>query len=293
MPSYKTHSIHGELIYPEIDKKTEIKKEDLKSYCMGPDAMIETDYKTFNYQHANKVREFFTTILKYIKENKLQDNGEVMAYLYGNIDHLVLDALTHPLIYYMTEDIERQHKIRPHGLVEHWIDDYTVQKYDRNKMLYYYKWFITNNDLMKLVNEVYKEVYGVNHEGLKYSFGMFSNIMYDTLARRNAVGIVPLVIKIINIGDFIYKKNLDRVLPYLNLEHNIWTNPETGEELRESFDDLWKKAIEISLETISDVNKYLYQDKQLTNQLILNDTSYNTKLPCKNGQSLKYVKKYR
>ena len=143
-----------------------------------------------------------------------------------------------------------------------------------------------------MIDELYKKVYGVEHEGIKYSLGMFSTIMFDTLARRNAVGIVPFVIKIINIGDFIYKKNLDRVLPYLNLKHNIWTNPETGEELRASFDDLWKKAVEISLETISDVNKYLYQDKQLTNPLILNDTSYNTGLPCENGQSLKYVKKY-
>jgi len=293
MPNYKTHSIHGEILLPEIDKKTEIKKEDIKAFCMGPDAMITTDYKTFDYQHANNVREFFLAMLKYIKENKLQDNSEVMAYLYGNIDHLVLDSIMHPLIYYMTEDIETKHKIRPHGLVEHWIDDYVAQKYDKNQMLYYRKWFICDAKLIKLINDVYKNVYNVNKEGLNYSLGLFSTIMYDTLARRNAVGIVPLVIKIINIGDFIYSKDLSRVLPYLNLEHDIWYNPETGEELKASFDDLWNKATEVGLETIEDVNRYLYGDKELNNSLILNNTSFNTGLPCETGQSLKYIKKYR
>ena len=293
MPSYKTHSIHGELLLPEMDKIIEIKKEDLKDYCMGPDALIETDYRIFDYQHANKVKEFFMTMLKYIKDNKLQDNSEVMAFLYGNVDHLVLDGITHPLIYYMTEDIERKHKIKPHGLVEHWIDDYIVQKYHRNSVCYYHKLFVNDNELMKMINEIYKRVYGCNFESLKYSFGMFSNIVYDTLARRNVIGIIPLVIKIINIGDFIYKRDLERVLPYLNLEHDIWLNPETKEEYHDSFDDLWKKANEVSLETIRDINKYLYGDKEFKNSLILNNTSYNTGLPCETGQGLQYIKKYK
>ena len=146
---------------------------------------------------------------------------------------------------------------------------------------------------MKMINEIYKRVYGCNFESLKYSFGMFSNIVYDTLARRNVVGIIPLVIKIINIGDFIYKRDLERVLPFLNLEHDIWLNPETKEEYHDSFDDLWKKANEVSLETIRDINKYLYGDKEFKNSLILNNTSYNTGLPCETGQGLQYIKKYK
>ncbi len=293
MPSYKTHSIHGELLLPEMDKIIEIKKEDLKAYCMGPDALIETDYQTFDYQHANKVKEFFMSMLNYIKDNKLQDNSEVMAFLYGNIDHLVLDSVTHPLIYYMTEDIERKHKIKPHGLIEHWIDDYIVQKYHRNNACYYHKWFVNNDELLKMINVIYKRVYGCNLESLKYSFGMFSNIMYDTLARRNVIGIIPLIIKFINIGDFIYKKDLSRIIPYLNLEHDIWLNPETKEVYSDSFDDLWEKANEVSLETIRDVNEYLYGDKQLQNKIILNNISYNTGFPCEIGQSHQYVKKYK
>ena len=292
MPNYKTHSIHGELILPEMDKKVEIKKEDMKAFFIVLDTLIASDYKTFDYQHANNTRNYFETMLKIIKENKLQDNSEVMAFLYGQLDHFVLDIITHPLIYYMPEDVQKKHKINPHGLIEHWIDDYITQKYNKNELLYYHKWMLNDKNLKKVVDELYKRVYEVNHESLKYSLGIISMITYDTLARRNAALIAPLVIKMINLGDITYSKKLDRVLPYLNLEHEMWYNPETGEAYRDSFDDLWKKSIEISFEIIHDVNRYLYGDGKLTNSYILNNVSFNTGLPCENGQSLQYVKKY-
>ena len=291
MPSYKTHSIHGELILPEIDKKIEINKEDFKSFCMGPDAMILTDYKTFEYQHANKTKKFFVSMLKLIKKKKLYNNSETMAFLYGQIDHFVLDSVMHPLIYYMTENIEPTHKIKPHGLVEMWIDDYTTKKYNKDQLLYYQKLLIHNKDLIDMIDELYKTVYKVKKEGNKYSFGMISTVMFDSLVRRNLIGIIPLIIKVFNTGDFKYNKDFNRVLPYLNLDNKVWHNLETNEEYQYSFEDLWKKSIEISLETIDDVNKYIYQDKQLTNPFIINNISYNTGLPCEVGQSFKYLKK--
>jgi hypothetical protein len=96
-----------------------------------------------------------------------------------------------------------------------------------------------------------------------------------------------------NIGNFIYEKDLNRILPYLNLTHGVWYNPETGEEYTSSFEDLWEKSMEISLETINDVNMNIYQDKKLSNPLIMNNTSFNTGFSCESGQTLKYVKKYK
>ena len=127
MPSFKTHSIHGELLLPIMDNQVEISKEDLKSFCIGPDSIILTDYKTFNYQHANKTKQYFYTLIDTIKEKRLLDNSEVMAFLYGQLDHFALDSIMHPLIYYMTENIKSKFKIIPHGLIESWIDDYTVK----------------------------------------------------------------------------------------------------------------------------------------------------------------------
>ena len=292
MPSYKTHSIHGELILPDIDQRIEIKKEDLKSYCMGPDAMILTDYKTFDYQHAHKTKEFFMTMLKMIKENKLYENSEAMAYLYGQLDHFVLDSVMHPFIYYMTEGLETQNKIPAHGLTEMWIDDYTSQKYGKTDMDYYRKLFMRDKELRKMVSELYNKVYGVRNEGVKYSLGMFATALFDSLARKNQILITPEIVKIFKTGDFTYQDDLGRVIPFLNLSHETWINPETGETYQDSFDDLWDKSKEVACETIEDVNKYLYQDRPITNPLITNNTSFNTGIPCELGQSLKHIKKY-
>ena len=293
MPNFKTHSIHGELILPEIEKEIDISNEDIKSFCIGPDTLFLTDYKTFDYQHANKTKEYFTSMLKLIKDNKLYDNKEVIAFLYGQIDHFILDVIIHPLIYYMTENIESEHKIDPHSLIEMWTDEYVIKKYNKNNALYYHKLLINDVELLKMIDELYKKVYGVNYEGIKYSLGLLSVTMFDSLARRNLIGIVPPIIKMVNIGDFTYKNNDERVIPYLNSNKEIWYNPETGEEYKYSFDDLWKKSIEIALDTIDDVNKFIYKDKKLTTPFILENISYNTGLPCEKGQCLKYVKRYK
>ena len=289
MPSYKTHSIHGEIILPDIIKQTYIDKDDIKTFCMGPDAMIATDYHMFKYQHVNLTKDYFMTLLKLIKENKLQENSEVMAFLYGQLDHFVLDLTTHPLIYYMTENYPKAHKIDPHGLVEMWIDDYTMNKYNKDNKHYYHKVFIKDKELKELINQTYRNVYRIDNIAFKYSTGQLFMVMYDSL--RNNKIIRPIT-KLINVGDIKYSKDLDRVIPFLNLEHDVWYNPETGEKSTNSFDDLWQRAIEVSLETINDANNFLYKDKNITNPLILNNTSYDTGLPCSAGQSLKYIKKY-
>ncbi len=270
MPSYKTHSIHGELILPKIITKTEISNEDIKLFCMGPDALIATDYRLFELQHMRDTKAYFKTLIKTIKKNKLQDNSEVMAYLYGQIDHFILDVIMHPLIYYMTDDLPKEHLIDPHGLVENLIDDYVMWKYDRTDEVYDHK----------------------NNIPLKYNFGMLLITLYDSLIRRDKLFLAKSVMKLINLGDISFHEDYKVALPYLNLQHDIWRNPETGEEHKESFDNLWNKAIEVALETIQDVNMYLYQDKGLVNPIINNDTSFNTGLPCKEGQTKRFVKKY-
>ena len=292
MPSYKTHAIHGEIILPKILLKTDINVEDLKSYCMGPDALILTDYKLFELQHIKNTRDYFKTLIKLIKNNKLQDNSEVMAFLYGQIDHFILDIIMHPLIFYMTDEMPKDHLMDPHGIVENLIDDYVVWKFDKNEKVYYHKKGISDKKLMKLINDAYKKVYHANNISLKYSFGMTLMNIYDSLIRRDKLFLAKSVMKLINFGDISYHNNYKVALPYLNLNHDEWFDPETGEKHYESFDNLWDKACEVALETIQDVNQYLYQDKKLRNPIINSDTSFNTGRPCNEGQTKRFVKKY-
>ena len=69
---------------------------------------------------------FFAYLMREIKNSHNLDNPEAIAFLYGQIDHFILDVIMHPLIYYMTDDLPKEHLIDPHGLVENLIDDYVM-----------------------------------------------------------------------------------------------------------------------------------------------------------------------
>lgn len=291
MPSYKTHSIHGEIILPSMSKYIDINEDDFKTFCIGPDILIPTDNKIFNLQHEKNVRFFFLTLINEIKKNKLYENTEVMAYLYGQIDHYILDLTTHPLIYHMTENEISKNKIDMHGIMEMWLDDYIMSLYKINPNNYYKKNGINSYQLIKLINKTYSHVYKKENEALNYSTGIFIMKLFDEIIRNNNLHIAPYILDKLNIGDIIYHTDNKRVIEYLNLNNKIWNNPETGLSYNESFNDLWKKSIESSLETIEDVNNYIYKDKELRNKYILNDLSYNTGLPCLLGQTNKYVRK--
>ena len=289
MPAYKTHAIYGEIVLPQIDKEVDIDKEYMKLYSFGPDSLITTDYRTFEYQHIHKVKIYFEHILKHIKKNGLQDNSEVIAFLYGQLAHYILDVFTHPLINYMTENVDSQKFLTQHAIVEMWIDDYIMQRFGKTETFYFHKNRISDRELIGLINKVYRKVYHVLNEANKYNIGMTLMTILDSLGRTNIIVLFPAILKICSIGDVTFG-DPQRVLPYLNLDHQTWTNPVSGEKSQDSFDDLWDKSIDVYLETIDDVNRYLYRGKNFTNSLISNNISYNTGFRCKRIERLPYVK---
>jgi hypothetical protein len=292
MPSYKTHAIHGDILFPHMDKKVDINKEDLKVFCMGPDLIGAINPSLFRTQHSSKTREFFITLLKEIKDNNLQDNEEVMAFLYGQLEHFVLDLVVHPLVYYMTEGLPNDHIVTGHGLVEHLIDDYVINQYGLSKGSFR-KLGMVNDKTYDVINNTYEKVYNCFNVWVQYSAGIITLKLYDSVVRKDKTSIISTITDLINLGDVKYHDEKELAVPYLNLEHNTWFNPETGVAYNLSFDDLWLRASELYLDLIYDVNNYLYLDKPFNNQLVMNNTSYLTGLPCEFGQSKKYVKSYK
>ncbi|MCR5788151.1 MAG: zinc dependent phospholipase C family protein [Bacilli bacterium] len=283
MPSYKTHSIHGELVFNDMEKRIDLDLEDLKSFAMGPDTLINSDFKTFKLAHRYRVKDYYILLLKLIKDKKLLDNKEVMAFLYGQLDHFVLDAITHPLICYMTEGETPKYSTKPHGLCEMWIDDYIMQLYDATEKFYYNKNKI-GASVKELITELNGKIYGSENAGESYEKGMKTLNIFDSFIRGNLILITPLATKLAKVGPIAFSKDTTRILPYINSERDIWFDPETLEQHTESFMDLFYKAQNVALETIDDVNKHLYDGKPLTNPLILNNTSYNTGINCELGQ---------
>ena len=286
MPSYKTHFIHGELMFPIIDKRIDISLDEFKTYCIGPDALLPTQYSLFERQHHELVSMYFLTLLNLIKSSKLQDNSSVLSFLYAQLDHYVLDLTTHPLIYYYTEGLNSNCLIPSHGIIEHWLDDYIINKY-QIKQEDLFAFHNKNVELSDLINQLYSLVYGKNNISSKYDIGYSIMYLYDSVIRKD-----EMFQKIFPIGEVAYSSNFLRIIPFLNNNHNMWKHPITGEVFNISFDDLWAKSILLSKEMIEDVNHYLYDDKKLDNYYLLNDISYNTGLPCSKGENFQFIKKY-
>ena len=292
MPSYKTHAIQGELILPEVNLRVDLDKDDFRMFCLGPDALAPINTGLFKLNHCYNTKEFLLSIIEYIKVSGLQDNPEVMAFLYGQLEHFVLDLIIHPLIFYMTEGMPRESIVNGHGLVEHLIDDYVMHKYKMGKGNYFKKIGINYQETYDLINYVYERVYNVSNVGIQYASGILMTKFYDGKIRGDKTNIIKSITDLFNLGDIKYHKNYKLAYPYLNLEHNVWLNPETGYEYNLSFDDLWVRANELLLDLIEDVNNYLYRDIPFNNTLVMSNLSYLTGLPCEFGQTKKYYKKY-
>jgi hypothetical protein len=291
MPDYKSHSMHSELVLPNINKQINIDRNDLRKFAIGPDSLMLSDYRLFDYQHSHNTKAYFETLIKTIKERKLQDNNKVMAFLYGQLDHFVLDLVMHPLIYYMTEKMPSNSLLKPHTLIEMWIADYLMIKYRRKEKRYYYKSESFDNDLKSLIDYVYKKVFNRNNVSFKYRAGINHMVGIDSI-RLNKNKLFHKICERIKTGDFFYSEKISRVVVFLNLNHSSLQNPITGEVFNESFDDLWKESLTVASELIEEVNNFLYLDYALNSYLIRNDISYNTGLPCVETEEFKYVKKY-
>lgn len=292
MPNYKTHSIHSELVVSDIDKKVDVNTEDVKKFAFGPDALMITDYKMFIDQHSHNSGVFFDALIRHIKEKKLQDNPKVMAFVYGQLDHYVLDSIMHPLIYYMTEKLPLRYKINPHALIEFWIDDYVMMKNNKKDYKYVNNSSNIDKDLAGAINDSYTKIYKNNNAAIKYDIGIFSIVKFDTF-RKSKSAWLKEIFKKLKVGDIFHERKLSRVSNYLNLEHRRILHPITGEKYHYSFDDLWNESLTRAKELITDVNDYLYKDKPLNNYFIRENISYNTCLPCREKETFRYVKKYK
>lgn len=290
MPNYKTHSIHIDKTSDFIDSRIELDKEDLKVFSFGPDSLAFTDIFAFNLQHNADSKYFFYLLLKKIKEENLVDNSEMISFLYGQISHYVLDVVFHPYIYYITNNMKTNSIINAHLQVELWLDSYIMNKYSIYSENYYKKNKIEDPKVRQVIDYVYKQVYKCLFASNKYDIGINTIKLIETTTRNNKP--INDICTTLNIGDISYSRDYNKIREYLNKERRLWLNPITGEERIESVNELWNEAVGLFIETIEEVNAYLYDQKPLKNRLIDSNLSYDTALPCNTPKKFIYAKKY-
>ena len=290
MPTYKTHSIHIDKSSKFIDKRIELDNEDLKTFSFGPDTLLFADSNTFNNQHNKDTKYFFECLLDRIKEYKLQDNKEIMAFLYGQLSHFILDISFHPYVNYLTDNYDNQRLIQSHLQLELWLDNHIMDKYNITKDFVFKKTKIINQKARETIDYVYQKIYKCLFASIKYDIGMNAiNILEENFRKSKQVNDLSLLL---NIGDIYYNNNNPHIKQYLNERKDLWLDPITGEKHLESIQEIWNNSVYLYLETIEKINKYLYDDKSLNIGIIKKNLSYDTAHPCDKEKKRVFSKKY-
>ena len=285
MPTYKTHAIHITKCNDYIDKRIDLDLEDLKAFSFGPDSLVFTDPITFNAQHSKDSRYFFMYLINEIKNNNLQDNPEAMSFLYGQLSHFILDYSFHPYVNYITQNEKINKLINSHLQLEFWIDNYIMDKYGIYDKNFLTKTKIEDKYTRQLIDEVYFKVFKCILASNKYDIGINVFNSIENNVRFND----KLSNQIKSICDLTYEKRKKIIEWYINRDRNTWLHPFNGEKHNESLSELWNNAVALYIETIEDVNKYLYDGKPLNNKFIESNSSYNTAIDCDIPKKLMYM----
>lgn len=313
-----THAYFIEDVFNKLDNKTknnlENYLENLKTYSQGHDIMyfscnFTKQKKVGNYLHKNKTRDFFINMIEYITSNNLQNNYELISFLYGYICHYSLDLTVHPYITYKCGIFNKKRKNTykynsKHGDMESYIDAYMINKRESiepNKFKIHKFCFNTkiSDELSKMIDYVYKKTYNFNNFSFYYKQGIFNMKVSYRILRYDPHKIKKKIYNIIDkflpksinrLSHISYAYNLDNNTYYLNLNHKKWCHPRYKDEIYSySFIDLYENAINLSIDIINKVNKILYESSNI-NELknIFLNLSYSTGKDCNDKAKNKY-----
>lgn len=321
MPSTATHAFFALDVLERLNNQSAVNIEYLKTFSEGPDPLyfyylyipFYKDEIRQNFPrkiHDTKTKEFFVTLIKKIKEKKLQNNKEVMSFLYGFICHYSLDSKVHPYIIYKTGVFEKEdkesYKYRSlHLDMELYLDSYLI--FQREKI--HSKDFKTYNfcfnvkpfdtELTTLLNDVFNEVYGfenfskIYYKSIKHMKKIYRIFRYDKtgIKRKLYMGLdIILPRNQLKKEQLSYNVNYKNKMHYLNNEKNEWNHPSNQYEIYNySFIELYHIALNNAVEIINMVNNVLYKNcniKKLND--VFKNLSYKTGKDCDIDIDLKY-----
>lgn len=221
--------------------------------------------------HRNNTQEYLLNIIKYIKKNKLYNNADILAYLYGSINHYSCDTTMHPYINYLSTIAKN--KISMHTKIEFEIDAYYYEKYNNKP---FYKYDITKDLLTKIkfssplkacLDYAFKKTYNQDNLGSIYEKSYNQSALIFKLAMIDKYGLKKAIYKILDLI-FVhfnikcsycsfYIKKID--LSFLNTQKKEWYNPQKKEvKSNLSWNELYKTALDKSLDIITLCHKYFH-----------------------------------
>lgn len=306
MPSTITHNYFAEDVLEKLDGSIRNKIiNDINTYKVfsnGPDPLFsylgKDKYRRFGHtMHREKTGLFFKNVINYIKDNNLQNNSQILAYLYGNITHYVLDSYIHPLVYYKTGRYikgrsDRKKYRGKHAIMELTIDLYMISVRNNVKP---YKFKVhdfgipkieMSSELKNLIDYCSYNTYEINNIGkimdksIKIMRRLYRIFRYDRFGIKR---FIYNILDKITFGKFdifqisSYKFDYTKYLHYLNLEKDEWFHPVNKDEiLNYSYIELYCIAYKNAISLINLVNQVLEDELDIDDIFDLLNKSYLT-----------------
>lgn len=327
MPSSMTHGYFCDDVYTKVNKNVQNKLKDainyFKVFGQGPDPYFFYDFhlsKRSKYAYSinkamqhSKINKHFVKLINYINENNYYSNEQVMAYLYGQICHFVLDSTAHPYIIYCTGiyDENKPDTYKYNGLheeMEYYIDNYLI--FQREKILpkkfkVYKKLFNIdkfNYELKSCVDDVVLDVYGFDNVSNIYYKSIMDMKKFYHVFNYDRYGIKKICYtmmdfvcsnKCVKKKELSFHINPNDKLYYLNNDKNIWNHPcDVNEKYDLSFTDIYIRALNKASNIINEVDDML-QIKKIDNNKIeelFDNLDYGTGKNCDLNLEYKYFK---
>ncbi len=322
MPCSVTHTYFAKDVYDRLDKNIQkkINFKMLKTFAQGPDVLFfynitnlkkGKEIREFGkYVQKNKTQDFFINLIKYITDNKLHNNKEVMSFLYGFIMHYSLDKTIHPFIFYKTGIFHKNKKetYKYNGLhldMETYIDCYMI--YNNEKSIpkkfklhnFFYNVDEFSNDVINTIDYVFNTTFEKDNIGAIYYKSIKHMKTFTRLFRYDPLGTKKVFYKyidFISLKRFLKKEPLSycvhhkRKIHYLNLEKKKWNHPKDENEIYNySFIELYSIALKDAIKIINSVNSVIYKKRSISDlKTIFPNLSYTAGKECTTKLKSKY-----
>lgn len=286
-----THALFAE----ELTNKTNIKNidiESIKTFSCMPD--YPRDKHINRIIHTKKTNLLFTNMFKYIIKNNMQQNTEVRSMFFAFISHYMLDSFIQPYIFYKTfyydEKFKPSRYNRKHQFYENYIDVYYIEK---NKLNKFYKYLLNKNfnkEILLLMDDVIYKTFNIKRSIGSFKKGLIGAKIVNRI-RCDKYGIKTKLLNKLNIKYLSYNIDMEKYKYILNLDNNLWLNPNSGEKHYESINQLYKKALDKSIKLLNQVDKCIEENNLNKFKRIIQNNSYITGLDMAKHSSLKYIDK--
>ena len=321
MPSTITHAYFGEDLFKKIPKESKKiiidEKKSLMMFSQSMDAlMFYNIYNIFPGKkirdlapifHTNKVNDFFTNLIEYIKENKYYNDPKTLSFLYGLISHYALDSTTHPYIFYKTGLYNKDDKTTlkynaMHTYMENYIDNYFLNNRNKNNKINLNEFCFDlskfSHELNLSIDNTFYKTFGINNMSKIYYNSLKHMKTFIMLFRFDNYGIKKNLYKCIDklkpkntfqFNSISYKSDNYDTYDFLNSNNNIWYYPvDNNISSNKAFLELYNDALKKAIDIINEINNYFFKNIKIDINKLFNNLSYVTGIDCEANKKQKF-----